>query len=269
MAHQCILQYEVRISCASDDECSGGKKCLPQDDGSSTCVSACKTDHDCPPNRKCADHVCVPHRKCVGDEDCAAGEACRAGACLQVLALMPKECASDADCGPLSARCVGGECVTDDIRIDVVVGCETSDDCDRAEVCAAGECRALGKCGSHADCPTATLCSNNQCTRRTEWNRVTGTPGWTRSELSKRPSGAEPPRDRDFQDLYPGPTLPRTEHPLWRPETMESGRPRPFVCSSNADCADSERCSAGRCVIVERRSEETTCRYVCVISDDE
>ena len=92
-------------------ECvSGGDPCeadgLLCDEENDGCVE-CFEDADCAEGEVCQDGVCVePITECETDADCAEGEVCDDGVCIEAPAV---ECETDADCAE-GEICVLGEC---------------------------------------------------------------------------------------------------------------------------------------------------------------
>lgn len=133
-------------ACGSDADCAGGERC---DVTSGVCVSlGCGSDADCPGGERCEVATGSCEVICALASDCAPGELCLAGMCLEETTA---ECTGSAECDGLE-QCVGGlcrcpaefrcgdECV--DPATDGFHCGACGNECDLAAVCEAGACCA-------------------------------------------------------------------------------------------------------------------------------
>ncbi len=118
--------------CTGDGDCSLGEVC-----SSEACIVGCRSDRDCPAERRTCDPTqgaagaCV---QCLTERDCDAGQMCVTGTCRTT-------CARDADCP-------GQVC---DLDNQVCVDCVESSDCPLGNVCEAQAC--IVGCERDRDCP--------------------------------------------------------------------------------------------------------------------
>lgn len=135
----------------------------------------CQTNSDCAKNAN--GHVCGPAQTCVvcaSDGDCAAGQLCRAGACVTGCSGAHPDCPSGTVCNPAQGMCVG--CVSDadcksssaprcDVASATCVAClATNDNCGTGQYCDSRTCKP--GCKNDADCSgTTPLCNlqTHQC----------------------------------------------------------------------------------------------------------
>jgi len=127
------------VACLDDDHCRG-RSCI-----AGACVgSVCSSDEECggdTPFCNQAGDACVACREAG---DCAAGEACDAGACVP----LPVECQTDAECAEAAPS--RPLCQATDGR-GLCVECRRSSDCADGVDCIGGSCVDLS-CTSDDDC---------------------------------------------------------------------------------------------------------------------
>lgn len=112
----------------------------------------------CPDGTVCdvRDDLCHPENICESDDDCAPGNRCARGRCLEGR----RECTVDTDCeDPVALRCFDGRC---DERARP---CEEDGDCDPStEVCFAGQCELRNRpCAADDDCRAGEACHEGIC----------------------------------------------------------------------------------------------------------
>jgi Cys-rich repeat protein len=172
------VDYDARIHPGAAEDCDGlDNDCDGQvDEG---CSNPCSADSQCAAGQMCCAGVCIDplfdDNNCGGcGQVCAAGESCERGACVPAC-----DCASDADC-PQGYICLECQCVYD--------GCTDADgdgfcqdsDCDdnnasvhpgAPEICGDSldnDCdgqidEGCGGCQSNADCSIGLICCANEC----------------------------------------------------------------------------------------------------------
>lgn len=168
-------------TCASDIDCPSGACGL---DGH---CQSCSADGTCAPEPSCAVIGCLglTPAGCESDADCAAGEACVAGACgvspsctrnadcaasdvcLKGECTLVGSCLSDAYCTCAAPLCVDHACVGERTCPDVPppppVPCSITADCPEKFYCVAGACAFAIECRAHADCPAGEGCFRRAC----------------------------------------------------------------------------------------------------------
>lgn len=245
-------------ACLNDSHCAG-RSC-----SGGRCVgTVCTTDDDCgeaAPFCNPAGDACVA---CRGDADCGTGEACEAGACVD----LPVECTNDAECEagapdrPLcrvedgrglcvecrsagdcdeGASCHGGACV--------VTACEDSDDCAAfpdLSVCSDGACV---QCVADGDCGAGELCVDNVCEAPF---RCASNDDCAESELGP------------ICDLVSGACVVcagDADCPLGQ-ACQARAACIPIGCGSVADCPVGAVCTDGQCVAADPCSSAADCTF--------
>jgi Cys-rich repeat protein len=140
---------------------------------------ACVADSDCASGQACQNGECVELTACTSDSQCPAGFTCSNGACAAALDGGQPDagltCQTDADCGARYA-CVSNQCVPVD-NADAGV-CVTDSDCSNGGLCVNGQCQNASDggqpdggpsdgglvCQSDLDCAAGQTCVNGQCT---------------------------------------------------------------------------------------------------------
>jgi Cys-rich repeat protein len=140
---------------------------LEAGDDQGVCGSPCAQDRDCPSGFECLDagssRQCVPtDRVCDGrqslaecdrDLDCATGEVCDAGECVDAPTL---ECRNDRDCEEPDV-CIGGTCAP-------LGTCAADSDCADGQACVEQTCVDPSvECQSDRDCAEGDLCIDAAC----------------------------------------------------------------------------------------------------------
>jgi len=167
---------ERAADCTQDSDCDSDQFCLP-DVGQcdeiepAECnlqtgdVCACASDAECPDGAYCnTQGLCelnvtsepapdpVAPEDCGQNADCAAGESCVDGACVEQAS---PECRTDRQC-PGGQRCVEAQCVED------ASGCRSDRDCDAQQICRDATCVTVA-CRQNSDCAGTAQCQDNQC----------------------------------------------------------------------------------------------------------
>ncbi len=124
----------------------------------SVCVRPCR--EGCPAGTVCDEHdgLCHPENVCGRDADCADGNRCARGRCLEGR----RECDTDAQCeDPVRERCFDGRCEPR------ARPCLADGECDAHEVCALGRCELRERpCAADGDCRAGEACQDGVCRER-------------------------------------------------------------------------------------------------------
>jgi hypothetical protein len=123
--------------CADDAHCSSGETCVSgrcRPMGAPQCGIAgalCTADAQCGANSKCVNRACATN--CTANE-CALGQVCSAGSCIEDPSPASPQCQYDLDCGAGKGgfRCVNAYCLPT---------CKVNTDCQGNAVCTKGLCR--------------------------------------------------------------------------------------------------------------------------------
>ncbi len=118
----------------------------------------CTDDSDCASGETCVDGDCVEDTSetCTTDSDCGTDETCEGGQCVEATG---PDCDSDGDCDA-GYRCTDGVCVP-----DTTAECTSDGDCAGDETCVEGECVASSTtgCTEDADCQADEVCTDGEC----------------------------------------------------------------------------------------------------------
>ncbi|NMB75173.1 MAG: hypothetical protein GYA21_08590 [Myxococcales bacterium] len=155
-------------ACGAGEECQSGlcRTSCEDRDGDGYCASVDCDDADASINPGAAE-ICGDRLDndcdgfvdegcgvCVSDADCAAGQSCCDGVCLD-LSSDPENCGG---CGMSCAAgqgCGGGWCTA---------RCSSDNDCEAGQACLDGLCRIY--CRLDSDCLSGQMCLNNLCVRQ-------------------------------------------------------------------------------------------------------
>lgn len=127
-----------------------------------TAPPGCVVDADCASGEVCRSGQCVQVTPpgCTSNAQCGAGQVCQAGACVSA---PPQDagpspaCVTDRDC-PVNNRCQAGLCVA------VSPGCTSNAQCAPGEQCLSGQCVATPPaCTSNSQCASGQQCLGGQC----------------------------------------------------------------------------------------------------------
>ena len=133
----------------------------------------CQTNDDCAANEECKDGACQPIAvailppACTTDADCAANEECKDGACEPIaVAILPPACTTNDDCAE-HEMCTDGACQP---AVSILPACTTDADCQPGEACKDGFCEPQvypvlppPDCTSDADCDAGQACVDGTC----------------------------------------------------------------------------------------------------------
>jgi hypothetical protein len=120
--------------------------CETDDDPDGTC----ELNEDCAPGQVCIGGACVD--VCLDDDDCPEGQICDCHICIDACT---DACCDDADCGE-GELCVDGACVA-----ECQTACCEDADCPEGDVCVEGACQT--PCELNCQCGEGEICVDGYC----------------------------------------------------------------------------------------------------------
>ena len=277
--------------CEGPEDCVGDRFCYQ-----GRCSEPCDDEDDCVGARSCDRQTgrCLEPALCIVPEDCDLGRVCVQGRCIV-------ECDGDADCPGLQAcdgptrRCVEPDRCEEDVDCDGLRICQgqvceepcvDDDQCEGRQRCDAqvGRCVAPAVCLADIDCPGQTLCRAGGClVPECERHDQCGGACVDARCAAGAPVECEADGDCDGALRCAAVDACGQVRPCEGPQDCSGAAPlcdrgACVDCVVDRDCAPSEVCEAGGCLLVlgcqddrdcpgDRACEEQRCQPVACEGD--